>query len=139
MLETRRRRTNNNVAFVGLSHQLIQQERDKFDEAQDSIWTFRVMILGTLSFLFLYILNKYIFNHTEECVIAMVSTLVVSYALGYIMGKIIPQRIVYYPTIGFQFSVNPAPFGPREYAIISILANIGAIIGGFTSDSLHSS
>ncbi|KAL8542247.1 hypothetical protein ACS0TY_003204 [Phlomoides rotata] len=70
---------------------------------------------------------------TSECIISMTSTVVVLYPLGYIMGLLIPQRMVYYPMFGLEFSTNQGPFALKEYAMISILANMGATIDGFTS------
>ncbi|KAL0325248.1 UNVERIFIED_CONTAM: hypothetical protein Sradi_5094100 [Sesamum radiatum] len=107
-------------------------------EDEEPIWTFRMVLLGSISFIFLLILNKYFFKQTGECVMGMTSTLMVLYPLGYIMGKVVPDTRVYYPTLGgLEFSTNPGRFTGREYAMISILANMGAIIGGFTSNSYH--
>lgn len=102
-------------------------------DEDSSLWTFRVILLGSISFLFLLILNKYFVKDTSECIMSMASTLVVLYPLGYIMGILIPQRMVYYRRLGLEFCTNEGPFALKEYAMISILANMGATIGGFTS------
>ncbi|KAL8490351.1 hypothetical protein ACS0TY_025540 [Phlomoides rotata] len=102
-------------------------------DEDSSLWTFRVIFLGLISFFFLLILNKYFVKETSECIMSMASTVVVLYPLGYIMGLLIPQRMVYYPTFGLEFSTNQGPFALKEFAMISILANMGATIGGFTS------
>ncbi|KAL0361295.1 UNVERIFIED_CONTAM: hypothetical protein Sradi_3814000 [Sesamum radiatum] len=110
---------------------------NRVDE-EEPIWTFRMVLLGSISFVFLLILNKYFLKKTGECIMGMTSTLIVLYPLGYIMGKVVPNTRVYYPTLwGLEFSTNPGRFSGREYAMISILANMGAIIGGFTSNSYH--
>ncbi|KAL8058567.1 hypothetical protein ABFS82_03G025700 [Erythranthe guttata] len=111
------------------------QQVEEIDD-ESPVWTFRVMLLGSISFVFLLILNKYFLNQTAEFIMGMASTLVVLYPLGYIMGKLIPTRTVYYPMFGLEFSMNSGSFGIREYAMISIFANVGAILGVFTSYSV---
>ncbi|KAL8542245.1 hypothetical protein ACS0TY_003202 [Phlomoides rotata] len=102
-------------------------------DEDSSLWTYHVILLGLISFFFLLILNKYFVKETSECIMSMASTVVVLYPLGYIMGLLVPQRMVYYPTLGLEFSTNQGPFALKEYAMISVLANMGATIGGFTS------
>ncbi|KAH6776410.1 hypothetical protein C2S52_013971 [Perilla frutescens var. hirtella] len=109
---------------------------DENEDDEAPVWTFRVMVLGCVSFVFLLVVNKYLVKETCECVVGMALTIVVVYPLGYIMGKIIPKRMVYYPTFGLEFSINDGPFGFKEYAVISIFANLGATIGGLTSSSI---
>lgn len=107
------------------------------DENEEApVWTFRVIVLGPISFLFLLVLNKYLVKETCECIMGMALTIVVVYPLGYIMGKLIPRRVVFFPTLGLEFYINDGPFGFKEYAMISIFANLGATIGGLTSSSM---
>lgn len=108
---------------------------DEFDEAP--VWTFRVMVLGLISFVVLLVVNKYLATDTNDCIIGMALTIVIVYPLGYVMGKLVPKRMVYYPILGLEFSTNDGPFGIKEYALISIFANLGATIGGLTSSSIY--
>lgn len=127
--EAQRRRATTNVV-VG------RRETVDGENEEGLIWTFRVMVLGSISFLILLVLNKYFLKEAGECIMSMASTMVVLYLLGYIMAKLIPKTVVYYPIFGLEFSINPGPFGLKEYAMISILANMGATIGGLTSYSV---
>ncbi|KAL1546810.1 hypothetical protein AAHA92_23359 [Salvia divinorum] len=110
------------------------------DESEDApVWTFRVMVLGCTSFLFLLVVNKYLATETSECIMGMGLTIVVVYPLGFLMGKLIPRRVVYYPMFRLEFCTNEGPFSFKEYALISIFANLGATIGGLTSSSIYMS
>ncbi|KAL3845752.1 hypothetical protein ACJIZ3_003155 [Penstemon smallii] len=111
-------------------------EEEEEEDDQTPIWTSRVMFLGSLSSIFLLILNKYFFTQTIECFMASALTLLVLRILGYIMGKVVPNRRVYFRAIRLEFLLNPGPFTMREYAMISILANLGATYGGITSCSI---
>lgn len=124
---TANKRTTTTLVVTALPRMVGGQDEDS------SLWTFRVILLGSISFLFLLILNKYFVKETSECIMSMTSTLVVLYPLGYIMGIVVPRRMVYNRTLGLEFSTNQGPFALKEYAMISILANMGATIGGFTS------
>ncbi|KAK4428592.1 hypothetical protein Salat_1159000 [Sesamum alatum] len=141
MGEARRRATRRVTNDMAATRPfLVASQWESLNQVDDEepIWTFRVALLGSISFLFLLILNKYFLKQTSECIMGMASTLIVLYPLGYIMGKAIPNTRVYYPTLGgLEFSTNPGHFSGREYAIISILANMGAVIGGFTSNIYH--
>ncbi|PIN03158.1 hypothetical protein CDL12_24324 [Handroanthus impetiginosus] len=131
-----RRRTTRIAATDAVALPRRHESDGGEEDEQGPVWTFRVMLLGSISFLILLILNKYILNQTGQWILGMASALVVLYPMGYIMEIIIPRRRIYYPVFGFEFSVNPGPFGLREYALISIFANMGAIIGAFTSYSI---
>lgn len=119
---------------VGLRRWTAEDERD-----EAPVWTFRVMVLGCASFLFLLVVNKYLAGETSECIMGLALTIVIVYPLGYLMGKLIPRRVVYYPMFGLEFCTNEGPFGFKEYALISIFANLGATIGGLTSSSIYMS
>lgn len=114
----------------------VDQAEEEDDEDDESLWTFRVMFLGSISCAVLLILNKYFLFQTTQCIMAMVSTLVILYPLGHIMAKLLPKRKVYFPILRLEFSLNPGPFDVREYALISIFANAGAVYSGITSYSV---
>lgn len=107
---------------------------DDDDDIDEPVWTFRVLLLGLLSFIFLIIATKYYFHETSECVMSMVWVMVFVYPIGFIMGKKLPKRKIYLRPIGLEFSLNPGSFNTKEYALISIIGNIGAVYGGLTSD-----
>lgn len=107
---------------------------DDNDIDDEPVWTFRVLLLGLLSFIFLIIITKYYLHKTSECVVSMVWVMVFVYPIGFIMGKKLPKRKIYLRLIGLEFSLNPGYFNTKEYALISIIGNIGAVYGGLTSD-----
>uniref|UniRef100_A0A0V0H9J6 Putative oligopeptide transporter 2-like n=1 Tax=Solanum chacoense TaxID=4108 RepID=A0A0V0H9J6_SOLCH len=112
-----------------------QENVDNDDDDDDEpVWTFRVLLLGLLSFIFLIIITKYYLHETSECVVSMVWVMVFVYPIGFIMGKKLPKRKIYLRLIGLEFSLNPGYFNTKEYALISIIGNIGAVYGGLTSD-----
>uniref|UniRef100_M0ZPM2 Oligopeptide transporter 4 n=1 Tax=Solanum tuberosum TaxID=4113 RepID=M0ZPM2_SOLTU len=113
-----------------------QENVDNDDDNDDDepVWTFRVLLLGLLSFIFLIIITKYYLHETSECVVSMVWVMVFVYPIGFIMGKKLPKRRIYLRLIGLEFSLNPGYFNTKEYALISIIGNIGAVYGGLTSD-----
>lgn len=108
-----------------------------YEEDEAPVWTFRVMVLGSISFFILLIVNKYLAKETSDCIVGMALTIVVVYPLGYLMGKLMPKRMIYDPILGLEFSTNDGPFGIQEYALISIFANLGATVGGLTSSSIY--
>ncbi|KAG5573382.1 hypothetical protein H5410_063148 [Solanum commersonii] len=111
-----------------------RQENVDNDDDDEPVWTFRVLLLGLLSFIFLIIITKYYLHETSECVVSMVWVMVFVYPIGFIMGKKLPKRKIYLRLIGLEFSLNPGYFNTKEYALISIIGNIGAVYGGLTSD-----
>lgn len=130
--------------------QLLQQEegtlntryetREEIIDDNDDlepVWTFRVLILGLLSFILLIIVTKYYVHETSECLVSMVWVMVFVYPIGFIMAMKLPQRKIYLSPIGLEFSLNPGSFNTKEYALISIIGNIGAVYGGLTSDFIH--
>ncbi|CAI9116103.1 OLC1v1017171C1 [Oldenlandia corymbosa var. corymbosa] len=108
-------------------------------EEEPPVWTFRVLYLGSLSCLFLYILNKFFLYQTAQYIMSMVITVSILYPLGHIMAKLMPKRRVFLRNLGVEFSLNPGPFDIREFALISIFANSGGAYGGITSRSSSSS
>ncbi|KAL2512593.1 Oligopeptide transporter 2 [Abeliophyllum distichum] len=136
----RRQETGSPTKDSADPHREKEQEQDEENEDEDeddeSLWTFRVMFLGSISCVALSILNKYFLFQTTQCIMAMVSALVILYPLGHIMAKVLPKRKVYFPILRLEFSLNPGPFDVREYALISIFANTGAVYSGITSYSV---
>ncbi|KAK4374368.1 hypothetical protein RND71_005045 [Anisodus tanguticus] len=111
-----------------------EEINDEDDIDYEPVWTFRVLLLGLLSFIFLIITTKYYLHETSECVVSMVWVMVFVYPIGFIMGKKLPRRKIYLRPIGLEFALNPGSFNKKEYALISIIGNIGAVYGGLTSD-----
>ncbi|KAF3617932.1 hypothetical protein FXO38_33697 [Capsicum annuum] len=115
------------------SNDEINGNDDDYD-IDEPVWTFRVLLLGLLSFIFLIIVTKYYLRETSECVMSMVWVTVFMYPIGFIMAKKLPKRKIYLRPIGLEFALNPGAFNKKEYAMISIIGNIGAVYGGLTSD-----
>ncbi|MCD7445785.1 hypothetical protein HAX54_000023 [Datura stramonium] len=114
------------------TRQEIDDDNDDIDE--EPVWTFRVVLLGLLSFIFLIIVTKYYLHETSECIVCMVWVMVFVYPIGFIMSKKLPKKKIYLRPIGLEFALNPGSFNKKEYAMISIIGNIGAVYGGLTSD-----
>ncbi|PHT33840.1 hypothetical protein CQW23_25640 [Capsicum baccatum] len=115
------------------SNDEISGNDDDYD-IDEPVWTFRVLLLGLLSFIFLIIVTKYYLRETSECVMSMVWVTVFMYPIGFIMANKLPKRKIYLRPIGLEFPLNPGAFNKKEYAMISIIGNIGAVYGGLTSD-----
>ncbi|CAN4095302.1 unnamed protein product [Withania somnifera] len=107
---------------------------DDDNDIDEPVWTFRVLILGLLSFIFLVTVTKYYLRETSECIVSMVWVMVFVYPIGFIMAKKLPKRKIHLRPIGLEFALNPGSFNKKEYALISIIGNIGAVYGGLTSD-----
>nr|GMC52430.1 oligopeptide transporter 2-like [Ipomoea batatas]GMC55117.1 oligopeptide transporter 2-like [Ipomoea batatas]GME14685.1 oligopeptide transporter 2-like [Ipomoea batatas] len=100
------------------------------------VWTFRVFLLGSLSCVFLIIINKFYLQETAESVMSMVTTMAVAYPIAVVLAKRLPKRRIYVRAFDFEFALNPGPFSMREYVLISTLGNVGAVYGGLTSYSI---
>lgn len=116
-------------------HKIEKEEEE--EEEEESIWTFRVIFLGSISSIFLFIINKFFLYQNAQCIMSMLSVAAAEYPLGLIMAKFMPRRRVYLKTIRMEFSLNPGPFDVREFVLISIFANAGAAYGGITTHSIQ--
>lgn len=119
------------------NEQQASKSKEEIEDEEDNIepvWTFRVLFLGLLSFIFLIIITKYCLRETAECLMSMMWAMLVVYPIGLIMAKKLPKRKIYLRPIGLEFALNPGSFNKKEYVLISIIGNIGAVYGGLTSD-----
>nr|GEV50314.1 oligopeptide transporter 4-like [Tanacetum cinerariifolium] len=96
------------------------------DDSTQSVWTFRMWVLGLASCVLLACQNQFFSYQASPLIITQLATL----ALGRRMAALLPTSTFGFPGCGSRkFSLNPGPFNMKEHVLISIFANTGAAFG----------
>ncbi|GJV04572.1 oligopeptide transporter 4-like protein [Tanacetum coccineum] len=96
------------------------------DDSTQSVWTFRMWVLGLASCVLLSCQNQFFSYQASPLIITQLATL----ALGRRMAALLPTSTFGLPGCGSRkFSLNPGPFNMKEHVLITIFANAGAAFG----------
>ncbi|KAJ0097300.1 hypothetical protein Patl1_29095 [Pistacia atlantica] len=95
------------------------------DDPSLPTFTFRTLILGTLSCVFLSFLNQFFWYRREPLSVTSISAQIAVLPLGYFMAKTVTGR-VFFKGQKWEFTLNPGPFNVKEHVLITIFANAGA-------------
>ena len=85
--------------------------------------SFRVLILGTMWCILLGAINSLLSFRTSVFGIPSFLATLLSYPMGIFMAQVLPIRK--YRLFGFEFTLNPGPFGVKEHVLITIIASAG--------------
>lgn len=100
------------------------------DDTTQSVWTFRMWVLGLLSCILLSFLNQFFSYRREPLIITQITVQVATLPIGRFMAAVLPTTKFHLPGAGSrQFSLNPGPFNMKEHVLISIFANAGSAFG----------
>nr|GEY71023.1 oligopeptide transporter 4-like [Tanacetum cinerariifolium] len=100
------------------------------DDPTQSVWTFRMWILGLISCVLLSFLNQFFAYRTSPLVVTQITIQVATLPIGRLMAKLLPTTKFSIPGCGSRkFSLNPGPFNMKEHVLITIFANAGAAFG----------
>ncbi|PWA94438.1 oligopeptide transporter, OPT superfamily [Artemisia annua] len=100
------------------------------DDPTQSVWTFRMWVLGLLSCVLLSFLNQFFSYRTSPLIITQITVQVATLPLGRLMAALLPTTTFSFPGCGSRkFSLNPGPFNMKEHVLITIFANAGAAFG----------
>ncbi|XP_031257591.1 oligopeptide transporter 7-like isoform X2 [Pistacia vera] len=95
------------------------------DDPSLPTFTFRTLILGTLSCVLLSFLNQFFWYRREPLSVTSISAQIAVLPLGYFMAKTVTGR-VFFKGQKWEFTLNPGPFNVKEHVLITIFANAGA-------------
>ncbi|KAD4386156.1 hypothetical protein E3N88_26325 [Mikania micrantha] len=93
------------------------------DDPTQSVWTFRMWVLGLISCVLLSFLNQFFSYRRSPLIITQITVQVATLPLGRLMAAVLPT------TKFGRFSLNPGPFNMKEHVLITIFANAGAAFG----------
>lgn len=85
--------------------------------------TIRVIILGTFWCIVLGLSNSILAFRTNTFEIPTFVATLISYPLGILLHKTLPQKKVH--ILGLGIDLNPGPFGIKEHVLITIIAGGG--------------
>ncbi|GJZ65571.1 oligopeptide transporter 4-like protein [Tanacetum coccineum] len=103
------------------------------DDSTQSVWTFRMWVLGLASCVLLSCQNQFFSYQASPLIITQLATL----ALGRRMAALLPTSTFGLPGCGSRkFSLNPGPFNMKEHVLITIFANAGAAFGNGSAYSV---
>ncbi|KAF5807823.1 putative oligopeptide transporter, OPT superfamily [Helianthus annuus] len=97
------------------------------DDPSQSVWTFRMWVLGLISCVMLSFLNQFFSYRSSPLVITQITVQVATLPLGRLMAAVLPSSK--WSLMGREFSLNPGPFNMKEHVLITIFANAGAAFG----------
>ncbi|MFS7941435.1 putative oligopeptide transporter, OPT superfamily [Helianthus anomalus] len=97
------------------------------DDPSQSVWTFRMWVLGLVSCVMLSFLNQFFSYRSSPLVITQITVQVATLPLGRLMAAVLPTSK--WSLMGRKFSLNPGPFNMKEHVLITIFANAGAAFG----------
>ncbi|KAI3685934.1 hypothetical protein L1987_79603 [Smallanthus sonchifolius] len=96
------------------------------DDPTQSVWTFRMWVLGLLSCVLLSFLNQFFSYRKSPLIITQITVQVATLPLGRLMAALLPTTKF---SLGRKVSLNPGPFNMKEHVLITIFANAGAAFG----------
>ncbi|XP_071694164.1 oligopeptide transporter 4-like [Rutidosis leptorrhynchoides] len=102
------------------------------DDPTQSVWTFRMWVLGLISCVLLSFLNQFFSYRTSPLIITQITVQVATLPLGRLMAALLPTSKfnLKIPGCGsWKLSLNPGPFNMKEHVLITIFANAGAAFG----------
>ncbi|GJT00526.1 oligopeptide transporter 4-like protein [Tanacetum coccineum] len=100
------------------------------DDPTQSVWTFRMWVLGLVSCVLLSFLDQFFSYRKSPLIITQITVQVATLPLGRLMAALLPTTTFNLPGCGsWKFSLNPGPFNMKEHVLITIFANAGAAFG----------
>ncbi|KAI8867906.1 oligopeptide transporter [Ramicandelaber brevisporus] len=89
--------------------------------------TFRVWFLGFIFTVVISFVNQLLFFRNNPVLLPLFAVQVLAYPAGKLLQWALPRTA--FSTLGWTWSLNPAPFSIKEHVLISVFANAGT---GFT-------
>ncbi|KAK1416045.1 hypothetical protein QVD17_31833 [Tagetes erecta] len=103
------------------------------DDPTQSVFTFRMWVLGLLSCVLLSFLNQFFSYRKSPLIITQITVQVATLPLGRLMAAVLPKTkfgLKLLPGCRSRMvSLNPGPFNMKEHVLITIFANAGAAFG----------